>query len=209
MRSVPIIIDKTIRHLRYSFGAIEDVDALLPGGFDSVFKREADIGMTHLLLFEGLKHEGITYDEVGFYLINSNAIRDPKILESIWKKIIYAFVNDKWIDPDEDKNESTKDIKITSLADAILGVENLAIQHSILPHELYALTPREFSLIRDYYGLKDNFRAGLICATTANVHVSKKGGDPFLPNDFIRVSDPEPPQSVDDQSEILAQVFGG
>lgn len=208
MRSIPIVIGNTVRHLRYTFSAIEDVNQLLPGGFLSVFEREMDIGITHLLLWAGLQNE-VSYEDIGFYLISENAIRDDVVLASIWKKITYALINDAWISNPDEKEENKESDNHKTLPEIIQSVERIAASDfNLLPEELYSLTPREFSILQKDFGLRDNTRAGLICATMANIH-AKRSGRPFEPKDFIRVShaESEKPQTLEEQSAVLGEIL--
>ena len=210
MRSVPFLFGNDIRHLRYTFGAVEDIDALVPGGFMSIFGREADIGIAHLLLWAGLQHEQIGYEDVGYYLISSNAVRDDSVLLDIFGKVTLALTNDEWIsveqrDPDDERERKT-------IAEIIQDVERVAASDlNLKPSELYGITPREFNLMREQYGLRDNFRAGLICATMANIHCRKQSGPEFEPQDFIRCGERavSRSQTPEQQAAIMRGMFGG
>lgn len=207
MRSVPIILNKTVRHLRYTFRAAEDIDQLVPGGFLSVFGRDMDVGITHLLVWAGLQHEGVSYEEIGTYLISENAVYDETVLEQIWKKITYALINDRWL-AGEDKEPSSGE-RPTPLPEILKELERAALEYNIYPEDFYGFTPREFHIIQNNFGLRDNIRTGILCSIQANIHCKKPSGRPFEPRDFIRVGPAEPPQTVEQQVATLTDIFGG
>lgn len=203
MRSVPFLFDGDIHHLRYTFGSVSDLNALVPGGFMSIFKREADTQIAHLLLWAGLCHEKISYEDVGYYLISSNAIRDDSVLLDIWKKISLALTNDEWISVEE---RSPSDGPGRTFDEMIGDMERIAASDfNMTPSELYGLTPREFNLMQESYGLRDNLRVGIVCATNANIHCKHDGRD-FEPSDFIRCQKPRG-QTPQEQAAIMRGIF--
>lgn len=201
---VPFLFGSDIRHLRYTFGSVSDLNALVPGGFMAIFRKEADAQIAHLLLWAGLQHEHISYEDVGYYLISSNAIRDDSVLLDIWRKVSLALTNDEWIAVEE-RTEGDRTPGKT-FDEMIEDIERIAASDfNMSPSELYGLTPREFNLMQESYGLRDNLRVGIVCATNANIHCKHDGKD-FEPSDFIRCQKPRG-QSVQEQAAIMRGAF--
>jgi hypothetical protein len=204
VRSVLVAIDGKPRHLRYPIASIEDIDQVLPGGFLSVFDREADLQTCHLLLWAGTQHDGTTYTAAGHMLIDEGAAYDPIVLIGFWKKITDALVNDGWVSVERSDGSGPQ----KTIGEIISEMERIAIaEMDMNPVELYGLTPREFNLIRENHGLRANRRAGLICATMANIHARGKNDRAFAAGDFIRTGEVPKPQTAAEQAAILQEVF--
>jgi hypothetical protein len=207
MRSIVLTLGNEVHHLRYPFQVVEDIDQLLKGGFYSVFNREADVPTCHLLLWAGLQHEGVTYEQAGYYLICEGATYKNIPLIGFWKKIVDALTLDKWISIGEGEDDQKND---APLREVIADMEQIALsEFNMKPEEFYGITPREFGLYRDKYGLRDNYRAGLICATLANTTVRKPGGGAWQPEDFIRTGTVQKIQTAEEQAAIMASMFRG
>ena len=203
MRSVLVTIGGEIRHLRYPISVIEDIDQILPDGFFSVFDREADIQTAHLLLWGGLCHEAITYEDAGCILITEGAAYDPIILIGFWKKITDALINDGWVSITRGDSGEPVTIKET-----ILEMERLAVSEmDMRPADFYGITPREFGIMRNNYGLSANRRTGIICATMANIHARGKDSEPFKPGDFIYTGERKKAQTAEEQAAILGGLL--
>lgn len=171
----------------------------------SVFEREAGVQICHLLLWAGF--ENMPYDEVGLVLS-----QHPD-LTSLWRAITYALINDEWINVTAKKDDPKEDGEHKMIGSLIKELERLAISDlNMKPMDFYALTPREFNLLLDNCGLRDNLRAGLICATMANIHARKENDRPYEPGDFIRCGSPasrKDGQTAQEQSAIVNTIFGG
>jgi hypothetical protein len=204
VRSVLVVIGGRIHHLRYPIAAIEDIDQVLPDGFLSVFDREADVQTCHLLLWAGLQHDATTYEGAGRMLIREGAVYDPIVLMGFWKRITDALMNDEWVDITRSDGTGAPQ----TLKEYILEMERIAVaEMDMNPVEFYGITPREFRILRENHGLRANRRAGLICATMANIHARGKDDPVFTPKDFIRTGEVTRPQTAEEQAAVLAGVF--
>jgi len=211
MRSTVLTVGNQVKHLRYPFSVVEDLEQILPNGFYSIFDMEAELPTCHLLLWAGLQHEGVSYQESGVYLISEGAAYDPIVLIGFWKKITDALTLDKWISIGTQKDKGKGDDgDPVPLSETIADMERIALSElNISSAEFYGLTPREFELMREHAGLRDNTRTGLVCATIANCSVPKKDSRPWAPEDFIRTGRKPKVQSVDDQIALFNAAMGG
>ena len=188
MYSTLIVLDKP-RHLRYTFGAVNDLEQAIPGGFLNLFKLsgsgENGFRILRDILYTGLKWEdpNLTIQEIGSTMIYFFGT-DIKDLLVIWKKVFDALDYDEWT---SSKNKEIKsDKQIESISELLDEVEKIAYGNlNMHPDELYAITPRELNLKMERFGEVENQRTGLICATIMNSQGGKKGGEPFKISDFI------------------------
>jgi hypothetical protein len=207
MYSTPIKIGTDLHHLRYPFGIVTDIDHILPEGFFSIFDMEADIPTCHLMLYSGLAHEGVTYEEAGMMLVEDGACQNVVTLVGYWKKITDALTLDNWISI-ETKTPGTEGESKT-LAETVEDMEKEAIgKLDLTISEFYGITPREFNLMLAQKGMADNHRTGMICATIANCHVQKKTGGTWTPSDFVRTGEPVKVQTAEEQKALLSAAFG-
>jgi len=200
MYSTLIVLDKP-RHLRYTFGVISDFEQAIPGGFMNLFECEVSgengFRVCRDILYAGMKWEDphLTIPDTGTMLLYFDRI-------AIWDKIFKALGYDGWIS----KKEGNEPVTTKEFLDE---VEKIAYGDLHLsPHELYALTPREFNLILEKYGEIENYRVGLVCATIMNSVGGKKGGEAYQVSDFI-VSKKPKVMSDDEIKKNLMLAFGG
>ena len=218
MYSTLIVLDKP-RHLRYTFSSVSDLDQAIPGGFYNLFKFSAkgEVGFRILrdMLYAGLKWEDtdLTIPDMGLILLYFSG-DDPGVLLWLWKKVFETLDYDKWTSNQKDKPKNEKqsdgENEPKTISEMLEEIEKVAYSTvGLQPNELYALTPREFSLILDNYGELENRRAGMICATIMNSVGGKKSGEPFKISDFI--SDSKEPQIMSDEEikRALQGAFGG
>lgn len=172
----------------------------------AVFSRELDLSITHLLLWAGIS--GATYEEIGYYLISEGVAYDEKPLETVWQRITEALVNDCWLSVEEPEDRTEGENR--TLPEIISDLECQALEYGILPSDFYGLTPREFIVILDHYGIKANYRAGLICSTIAQIQSPKQSGGNWEPRDFIHCGERQShSQTPEQQATIMRSVFGG
>ena len=211
MYSTLIVLDKP-RHLRYTFGAVNDLEQAIPGGFLNLFKLsgsgENGFRILRDILYTGLKWEDptLTIQDIGstmIYLFGNNVSE----LLVLWKLVFDALDYDEWTSTNR-KTESTGKT-IDTIRELLDEVEKVAYGSlNMHPDELYAITPRELNLKMERFGELENHRVGLICATIMNSQGGKKGGEPFKVSDFINVKK-EPEIMSDDQiSKTLRNAFG-
>ena len=219
MYSTLIVLDKP-RHLRYTFAAIADLDSAIPGGFYNLFKLpvngETGFNILRDVLYAGLQWEDpfLTIQELGLILIYF-CCNDAHMIVGLWKKVFDTLDYQKWTnnpkelqeEKSKSRNDSDEPTTIPELMDQIENVAYSTVRLS--PSELYALTPREFSLILDNFDELENKRAGMICATIMNSVGGKKNGEPFKITDFI--SDSREPRIMSNQEikSALISAFGG
>ena len=80
------------------------------------------------------------------------------------------------------------------------------------PREFYQLTPAEFLpwidakiVAQKNQMVKENFRAGAICAAITNIYRDRKAyPNPFMPWDFLNCGDLAPEQPEEDPDECPA-----
>ncbi|MFA5347758.1 MAG: hypothetical protein WC294_06445 [Methanoregula sp.] len=208
MYAIPIKIGTELRHLRYPFGIITDIDYILPEGFFSIFDMEADIPTCHLLLYAGLCHEGVTYEQAGMMLVDDGAAHDMITLVGYWKKITDALTFDEWISIGA--NTQGEPGIARTLSEEIDDMEKEAIgKLDISLSDFYGITPREFNLLREKKGIADNHRTGLICATLANALVPKKHGGVWRVSDFVGTGESVKVQTAEEQAAVLSAAFEG
>ena len=215
MHSTLIILDKP-RHLRYTFETITELDQIIPGGFYNLFKYpikgESGFRVLRDMLYAGLKWEdsSLTIQNMGLILLYFSC-DDKNVLLGLWKKVFDTLDYDKWTNnlKETKKKQVEKESEIQTVSELMDEIEKVAYSTLRLsPSELYALTPREFTLILDGYGELENRRAGMICATIMNSVGGKKGGGAFKISDFI--SSKTEPQIMSDEEikNTLQQAFG-
>ncbi len=208
MYAIPIKIGTELHHLRYPFGIITDIDYILPEGFFSIFDLDADIPTCHLLLYAGLCHEGVTYEQAGLMLVEDGAAHDVITLIGYWKKITDALTFDSWISIGT--NAPGEPGVVYSLSEEIGEMEKEAIgKLDMSLSDFYGITPREFNLLRERKGIADNHRTGLICATLANALVPKKHGGTWKVSDFVSTGEPVKVQTAEEQAAVLSAAFEG
>jgi hypothetical protein len=167
---------------------------------------EADIPTCHLMLYAGLAHEGVTYEQAGMMLVNDGAVHDTITLIGYWKKITDALTFDTWISI-EPKAPGSGEGESKTLTEAVAEMEREAVgKLDISIGDFYGLTPREFNLMLAQKGNADNIRAGLICATVANALVPKKHGKVWKVSDFVRTGEKPRVQTVDEQRAALSAI---
>jgi len=206
MHSIPIKIGSDLHHLRYPISAVTELNMIIPGGFYSVFDMDADIETCHLLLYYGLRHEGVTYEQAGMMLVYEGAAYDSIALVGFWKKITDALVLDSWISVEQSKPESARS-ETATMEETIADMEREAVgKLNISISDFYGLTPREFNVMLEKKGASENWRAGLICATIANALVPKKSGGVWQVSNFIHTGETPKVQTVDQQRMILSEL---
>jgi len=220
MYSTLILLDKP-RHLRYTFDAIGEIDQLIPGGFLNLFKLsssgESGFLILRDLLFAGLKWEdkNLTIQEMGSILYYFSCNNEEELLK-VWKIVFDTLDYNEWTQSINKKKEPTdnKDSQAQTpltIKEMLDEIEKIAYGTFLLtPAELYALTPREFSIYINNFGEVENHRVGLICATIMNSQGGKNDGTAFTKWDFIG-RDKKPVKIMSDEEirNTLRGMFGG
>jgi hypothetical protein len=165
------------------------------------------------MIYAGIQWEDteLTIQDVGLILLYFSG-DDPKVLLWLWKKIFETLDYDKWTSNAKEKkpDKQSDGEEPKTISEMLEEIEKVAYcTVGLQPHELYALTPREFSLILDNYGELENRRAGMICATIMNSVGGKRSGEPFKISDFVQDSREPKIMSDGEIKRALQSAFGG